>query len=151
MKHWTLVKKQIRCHRRDVLSSSALFITNPAVLDISKGCKVDVQNLAKHKHSKQLRCLNTSEKCSNSIWSEASMSAFSIANNAKFLHADNENCDQTAPMRRLIWVFVGRTCQKIHFLSLRFILCYCVCYNASECAKHTYKHCFLHTFWPNIT
>ena len=38
---------------------------------------------------------------------------------AKFLHADNEGSDQTARMRRLIWVFVGRTRPKVRFLTLR--------------------------------
>ena len=35
-------------------------------------------------------------------------------------NADSEDSDQTARMRRLIWVFVGRTYQKVRFLSLRF-------------------------------
>ena len=39
---------------------------------------------------------------------------------AKFLHADNEDYDQNARMRRLIWVFVGRTCQKVRFLMLQW-------------------------------
>ena len=53
------------------------------------------------------------------VWSESSLGAFWIAKDARFLHADNEDSDQTAQMRRLIWVFVGRTCQKVHFLKLR--------------------------------
>ena len=32
----------------------------------------------------------------------------------KFLHADNEDTDQTVWMRRLIWVFVGRTFTFTH-------------------------------------
>ena len=35
-----------------------------------------------------------------------------IAMDAKILHVDNEDSDPTARMRKLIWVFVGRTCQK---------------------------------------
>ena len=31
--------------------------------------------------------------------------------------------DQTARMRRLIWVFTGRTCPKVQFLALRMICC----------------------------
>ena len=42
-----------------------------------------------------------------------------IAKDAKFLHADNEDSDQTARMRSLIRVFVGRTFQKVRFLTLR--------------------------------
>ena len=44
------------------------------------------------------------------VWSESLLGAFWIAKDAKFLHAGNEDSDQTARMRRLIWVFVGRTC-----------------------------------------
>ena len=42
-------------------------------------------------------------------WSESSQGAFWIAKDAKFLHADNEDYDLTVRIRRLIWVFVGRT------------------------------------------
>ena len=34
-----------------------------------------------------------------------------INKDAKVLHADNEDFDQTA--RKLIWVFIGRTGQKV--------------------------------------
>ena len=43
---------------------------------------------------------------------------FWIAKDAKFLHVYNEDSDQTARMRRLIWVFVGRTSKKVRFLTL---------------------------------
>ena len=43
------------------------------------------------------------------VWSESSLGAFRMAKDARFIHADNEDSDQTARMRRLIWVFVGRT------------------------------------------
>ena len=36
------------------------------------------------------------------VWSESLLDAFGIAKNAKFLHADNEDSEQTARMRRLI-------------------------------------------------
>ena len=36
--------------------------------------------------------------------------AFCIAKDAKFLNVDNEDSDQTARMRRLIWVFFARKC-----------------------------------------
>ena len=35
------------------------------------------------------------------------------------LHVDNNESDKTALMRRLIWVLVERTCQKVRFLTLR--------------------------------
>ena len=41
--------------------------------------------------------------------------AFWIAKDTKFLHADNENSNQTASMHRLIWVFVRRTYPKGRF------------------------------------
>ena len=46
------------------------------------------------------------------------MGAIWKAEDANFLHADNEDSDQTV-MRRLIRVFVGRTCPKVRFLVLR--------------------------------
>ena len=49
------------------------------------------------------------------------LSAFWIAKDAKFLHADNEVSNQTARMRRLIRVFVGCTCQKVRFLTFRLL------------------------------
>ena len=55
------------------------------------------------------------------VWSESSLGAFWIANDAKFLQTDNEDSNQTARMRRLIWIFVGRTCQKVRFLTMRHI------------------------------
>ena len=55
------------------------------------------------------------------IRSEFSLCAFWIAKDASFLHAGNEDSDQTAQKRRLICVFVGRTCQKIRFLTWRII------------------------------
>ena len=44
------------------------------------------------------------------VWSESSLDAFCIVKDANFLHADNEDYDQTAQMRSLIWVVVGCTC-----------------------------------------
>ena len=44
------------------------------------------------------------------VWSESSLGAVWIAKDedAKFLYADKEYPDQTARMRRLIWVFFGQ-------------------------------------------
>ena len=52
-------------------------------------------------------------------WFESSPGPFWIVNAAKALHANNEDSDQIARMRRLIWVFVWRTCQKVRSLMLR--------------------------------
>ena len=43
------------------------------------------------------------------VWSKSSLGAFWIAKDAKLLHADHEDTDPSVRMRRLIWVFVGRT------------------------------------------
>ena len=50
------------------------------------------------------------------VWSESSPGTFWISKDAKFLHVDNEDSDQAAWMRRLIWVFFGPTLQKVRFL-----------------------------------
>ena len=52
-------------------------------------------------------------------WSESTLGVFCIAKGANCLDADNEDSDQTARMYRLIWVFLGRLCQKVRFLTLR--------------------------------
>ena len=56
------------------------------------------------------------------VWSESSLDAFWIDKDAKFLYADIKDSDQTAWLRRLIWVFVQRSCNKVCFLTLRFNL-----------------------------
>ena len=42
--------------------------------------------------------------CIRGVWSEFLLGAFWIASDAKFLHANIKNSDQTAQMCRLIWV-----------------------------------------------
>ena len=51
-------------------------------------------------------------------WSESSLDAFWTTKDATFLHTYNEDSEQVAQIRRLIWVFVGRTCQKVRFFTL---------------------------------
>ena len=46
----------------------------------------------------------------------SSMGTVRITKDAKCFHADNEYSDQTARMRRLIWVFVGRTLLTLRLL-----------------------------------
>ena len=60
---------------------------------------------------------------SHAVWSESQLNAFWIAKDTKFLHAQNEDTGQTAWMRWLIRIFVGRTCQKVRFVTLLFICC----------------------------
>ena len=52
------------------------------------------------------------------VWSESSLGAFWIAKEAEFLHADKEDSDQTARMRRLIWVFVWAQMLEDTFLDV---------------------------------
>ena len=47
------------------------------------------------------------------VWSKSSLCAQWVAEAPMFLQADSEDSDQTGQMRRLIWVFAGRTC---HFV-----------------------------------
>ena len=56
------------------------------------------------------------------VWSEFSLGAYWIAKDVRFFPAENEDSDQTARILRLIWVLVGRTCQKVRFLTLRLIV-----------------------------
>ena len=49
------------------------------------------------------------------VWSESSLDAFRIAKDEKCLYTYTEDSDQTARMRRLIWIFVDRTLQKVRF------------------------------------
>ena len=44
-----------------------------------------------------------------------------MVKDAKFLHAANEDADQTARMCRLICVFIGHTCRRVQPLTLRLI------------------------------
>ena len=44
---------------------------------------------------------------------------FGKSRKQRFFYANNEDSDQTTWMRRFIGVFVGLTCQKVQFLTLR--------------------------------
>ena len=67
----------------------------------------------------------------SAVWSESSLGAFRLAKNATFLHEDNEHSNQIAWMRRLIWVFTGRTYRKVRFLTLQIIWLCCMQRRAS--------------------
>ena len=43
------------------------------------------------------------------VWSESLLCAQRVDKDPSFLHADNEDSDQTGRMSRLIWVFAGHT------------------------------------------
>ena len=55
------------------------------------------------------------------VWSESSLCTQWVAKNPSFLHADSEDSDQTGQMPRLIWVFAGRTCHYVGFVTRRLI------------------------------
>ena len=55
------------------------------------------------------------------VWSESSLCAQWVAKDPSFLQADSEDSDQTGRMPRLIWVFAGRTCRFVRFVTMRLI------------------------------
>ena len=68
-----------------------------------------------------LRTCSPSEDSDQTAHSESFLVAFLIAEDAKYLYTDNEASEQIARIRRPIIVFVGLTCQKVHFLTLRLL------------------------------
>ena len=55
--------------------------------------------------------------------SQSLLSAWWNAESLTSQNAHSEDSYQTARMRRLIWIFVGRTCPNVRFLTLRLIWC----------------------------
>ena len=55
------------------------------------------------------------------VWLESSLCAKWVAKDPSFLHADSEDSDQTGRMPMLIWVFAGRTCHFVGFVTRRLI------------------------------
>ena len=62
------------------------------------------------------------------VWSESSLSASFVNQNAS-----SEDSDQTARMRRLIWINAGRTCPKVRFLTFRLNYLSALCLANSFC------------------
>ena len=60
------------------------------------------------------------------VWSESSLSAWRNLVSLAIRNALCEDSDQTARMRRLIWIFAGRSCPTVHFLMFRRILISCL-------------------------
>ena len=59
------------------------------------------------------------------VWSKSSLCAQRVVKDPRYLHADNEDSDQTGRLPRLIWVFAGHTrtwlvlsCRGSFFISL---------------------------------
>ena len=61
-----------------------------------------------------------------SAWSESSLSVWRNFASLVIQNAPSEDTDQTARMRRLIWIFSGRIYPKVSFLTLR-LLCSLFC------------------------
>ena len=80
------------------------------------------------------------------VWSESSLGAFRITNDAKFLHSDNEYSDQIAMMGKLTWVFVGRAHEKVLSSHCGLIYCQCITFPFSE-AKSQFKTMVRMTTW----
>ena len=55
------------------------------------------------------------------VWPESSLCTQWVAKDPCFLHADNEDSDQTGRMPTLIWVFAGRTGHFVGFVVRRLI------------------------------
>ena len=65
--------------------------------------------------------------CVRAASSESSLPAWRKFASLTIQNASSEDSDQTAWMRRQIWIFAGHTCQKLRFLTL---LLKCQCQNA---------------------
>ena len=55
------------------------------------------------------------------VWPESSMSARRNVASLVIQNTPSEDSDQTARMRRLIWIFSGCKCKKVRFLTFGFI------------------------------
>ena len=51
------------------------------------------------------------------VWSESSLCAQCVAKDPSFPHADSEDADQTGRMPGLIWIFTGRMCHFVGFVT----------------------------------
>ena len=58
-----------------------------------------------------------------------------VAKDPSFLHADSEDSDQTGRMPRLIWVFAGRTCHFVGFVTTWLNCLRCVSLNNSDTSQ----------------
>ena len=61
--------------------------------------------------------LESPQRICYAVWSESSLAAYWIAENAKSFFLWTKKTDQTTRMRRLIWVFIKSTCQKAHMVN----------------------------------
>ena len=78
------------------------------------------------------------------VWSASSLCARWVAKDPNFLHADSEVSDQTGRMPRLIWVFAGRTCHFVGFVTRRLNFSLQKMYRKNPKNSDTRKYCFNH-------
>ena len=115
------------CSRTPFLLTRDIYWNNYAISPNVRKCTFGHVHPAKIQISQRIRA----------VWSESSLGAFWIDDDANFHYAENEDTNQTARMRRLIWVFIGRTCQKVRFLTLRIpYLLTLVLLNKLRCQSH---------------
>ena len=60
--------------------------------------------------------------CASAQSDQSSLSAWRNFASLAIQNPPSEDSDQTAQMRRLIWIFSVRTCPKVRFLTLRLII-----------------------------
>ena len=88
------------------------------------------------------------------VWSESSLSTLKNFASLAIQIAHSEDSDQTARMRSLIWIFTGRTCRKIRFLTYQLILCLKIGQtgnNARTEIMHKYYHSCLKVGFKSAT
>ena len=89
-----------------IMSKSRIYVLKHKHFDKTFECRgknfkaTTSENVSSHL-SAQRRNIQIS-LCTTAVQSESSLGVFLITKDAKFLHADNEDSDQTARMRRLI-------------------------------------------------
>ena len=73
----------------------------------------------------------------HAVWLESSLSARRNFASLAIRNAPSEDSDQTARMRRLIWIFAGRTHPKVRFLTFGLVNMNNLIQSNVECAQLT--------------
>ena len=69
-------------------------------------------------HMRTTKTQNSLRICA--VWPESLLSVLGNFASLAIQNAPSEDSDQSARMRRLIWIFAWRTCPKVRFQTLRF-------------------------------
>ena len=86
-----------------------------------------IHNVRESEHIPSDRCSKQRcrSACAFADYSECLPETFWITKNVNFLQVKNEDSDQTVRMCRLIYVFIGSSCQKVCFLMLQlYVFCF---------------------------